>query len=67
MASIKAYFAHRKDILMKNKISKKGHELTRRDFIKTSAVLGATSLVFGTSRMYAVGIELGPDDERIEA
>ena len=52
---------------MRKKISGKGQELTRRDFIKTSAVLGATSLVFGTSRMYAVGIELGPDDERIEA
>ncbi len=40
---------------MSKKISRKGHELTRRDFIRTSAALGAASLVSGTSRMYAAG------------
>ena len=58
MASIMAKFAHQKDILMRKKISRKGHELTRRDFIKTSAALGAASLVSGTSRMYAAGSDI---------
>ena len=43
---------------MRKKISRKGHELTRRDFIKTSAALGAASLVSGTSRMYAAGSDI---------
>ena len=47
---------NRKEILMKEKTNKKRHELTRRDFIKTSAVMGAAaSLVSGTSRIYAAG------------
>jgi len=40
---------------MRENISKKGHKLTRRDFIRTSAALGAASLASGTSRMYAAG------------
>ncbi|MHC4244645.1 MAG: Gfo/Idh/MocA family protein, partial [Planctomycetota bacterium] len=55
MASIKADFAHRKEILMREKISRKDNDLTRRDFIKTSAALGAASLAVGTNRMYAAG------------
>jgi hypothetical protein len=45
VASIMAKFAHRKEILMRKKIGRKDHELTRRDFIKTSAALGAAGLV----------------------
>jgi len=41
---------------MKKKTNKKSQDLTRRDFIKTSAVVGAAaSLVSGTSRIYAAG------------
>ena len=40
---------------MKNKVKKDKSELSRRDFIKTSAVLGAASLAVGTNRMYAAG------------
>jgi len=67
VALLKTNFAHRKEILVRKKISRKAHELTRRDFIKTSAALGAAILVSGTSRMYAAGTELGLGDERVEA
>jgi predicted dehydrogenase len=40
---------------MREKISRKDNDLTRRDFIKTSAALGAASLAVGTNRMYAAG------------
>ncbi|MBW7990573.1 MAG: Gfo/Idh/MocA family oxidoreductase [Planctomycetes bacterium] len=40
---------------MREKIGRKDHELSRRDFIKTSAALGAASLAVGTNRMYAAG------------
>ena len=40
---------------MREKIGKKDSELSRRDFIKTSAALGAASLAVGTNRMYAAG------------
>ena len=52
---------------MRMKISRKGQELTRRDFIKTSAAFGAASLASGTSRIYTVDIKLGLGDERVEA
>ncbi len=39
---------------MRNKRSRKNHELTRRDFIKTSAVAGA-ALASGTNRIFAAG------------
>jgi len=40
---------------MREKIGRKDSELSRRDFIKTSAALGAASLAVGTNRMYAAG------------
>jgi predicted dehydrogenase len=44
---------------MRNKRSRKNHELTRRDFIKTSVPilsgLGAASLLSGTNRIFAAG------------
>jgi len=40
---------------MKSKAKKDKSELSRRDFIKTSAALGAASLAVGTNRMYAAG------------
>ena len=40
---------------MREKTGRKDHDLTRRDFIKTSAALGAASLAVGTNRMYAAG------------
>jgi predicted dehydrogenase len=40
---------------MRKKISRTSSKLTRRDFIRTSAALGAASLVSGTNRMYAAG------------
>ncbi|MCP4261764.1 MAG: Gfo/Idh/MocA family oxidoreductase [Planctomycetes bacterium] len=40
---------------MSKKKSEKGYELSRRNFIKTSAALGAASLAVGTNRMYARG------------
>ena len=39
---------------MRNKRSRKNRELTRRDFIKTSAVAGAV-LASGTNRIFAAG------------
>ena len=40
---------------MRKKTSRKKYELTRRGFIKTSAALGAASLVSGTNRIFAAG------------
>ena len=40
---------------MKNEAKKDNSALSRRDFIKTSAALGAASLAVGTNRMYAAG------------
>ena len=40
---------------MKNKVMKATPNLSRRDFIKTSAALGAATLASGTSRMFAAG------------
>jgi len=40
---------------MKSKAKKDKSELSRRDFIKTSAAFGAASLAVGTNRMYAAG------------
>ncbi len=40
---------------MKAKAIKERSELSRRDFIKTSAALGAASLAVGTNRMFAAG------------
>ncbi|MBC8471059.1 MAG: Gfo/Idh/MocA family oxidoreductase [Planctomycetes bacterium] len=40
---------------MKNESIKGNSVLSRRDFIKTSAALGAASLAVGTNRMYAAG------------
>jgi predicted dehydrogenase len=44
----------RKEILMRKRTSRKNHELTRRDFIKKSAVAGA-ALASGTNRIFAAG------------
>ncbi|HUT45051.1 MAG TPA: Gfo/Idh/MocA family oxidoreductase [Sedimentisphaerales bacterium] len=40
---------------MKNKAMKATPDLSRRDFIKTSAALGAATLASGTGRMFAAG------------
>ncbi|MHC4510006.1 MAG: twin-arginine translocation signal domain-containing protein, partial [Planctomycetota bacterium] len=40
---------------MHNKAGRQKSELSRRDFIKTSAALGAAAWATGTSRMYAAG------------
>ncbi len=40
---------------MKDNVNKSIHKLTRRDFIRTSAVLGATALTSGTNTMFATG------------
>lgn len=40
---------------MRESVSRKSLELSRRGFIKTSAVVGAASLVSGASRIYAAG------------
>ena len=40
---------------MKNEAKKDNSVLSRREFIKTSAVFGAASLAVGTNRMYAAG------------
>jgi predicted dehydrogenase len=40
---------------MHNKAGKQKSELSRRDFVKTSAALGAAAWATGTSRMYAAG------------
>jgi myo-inositol 2-dehydrogenase/D-chiro-inositol 1-dehydrogenase len=40
---------------MKTEETKGKPELSRRDFIKTSAALGAASLAVGTNRMFAAG------------
>ncbi len=40
---------------MKNRARTETSELSRRDFIKTSAALGAAAWAAGTSRMYAAG------------
>ena len=40
---------------MKNKAMQITSDLSRRDFIKTSAALGAATLASGTSRMFAAG------------
>jgi myo-inositol 2-dehydrogenase/D-chiro-inositol 1-dehydrogenase len=40
---------------MKNEAKNDNSALSRRDFIKTSAALGAASLAVGTNRMYAAG------------
>ncbi len=45
----------RKKILMRKRTSRKSHELTRRDFIRTSAALGTVSLASGTNRIFAAG------------
>jgi predicted dehydrogenase len=44
-----------KEIEMRKKIIRKSNELSRRDFIRTSAVLGAASLAGGTNLIYASG------------
>ncbi|MHC4752233.1 MAG: twin-arginine translocation signal domain-containing protein [Planctomycetota bacterium] len=40
---------------MKNMTDSKSDGLTRRDFIKTSAALGAATLASGSSRVFAAG------------
>ena len=40
---------------MKNEVKKDKSELSRREFIKTSAAFGAASLAVGTNRIYAAG------------
>ena len=50
----RAKSGNRKEIFMRNKRSRKNHELTRRGFIKTSAVAGAV-LASGTNRIFAAG------------
>jgi predicted dehydrogenase len=40
---------------MKNQTNQKNHKLSRRDFVRTSAALGAATLVSTTSRMFAAG------------
>lgn len=40
---------------MKSEVKNDNLVLSRRDFIKTSAVFGAASLAVGTNRMYAAG------------
>jgi hypothetical protein len=50
----RAKSGNRKEIFTRNKRSRKNRELTRRDFIKTSAVAGA-ALASGTNRIFAAG------------
>ena len=40
---------------MKKKVTQGTSDLSRRDFVKTSAVLGAAALTSGTSRIFAAG------------
>ncbi len=40
---------------MKKKNQRKSHELTRRDFIKTTAALGVTTFAAGTNTIFAAG------------
>lgn len=40
---------------MKNEVKNDSSALSRRDFIKTSAALGAASLAVGTNRIFAAG------------
>jgi len=44
-----------KGVLMKNKSDKQDSELTRRDFIKTSAAAGAAALASSSSNVFAAG------------
>ncbi|MHC4752231.1 MAG: twin-arginine translocation signal domain-containing protein [Planctomycetota bacterium] len=40
---------------MKHKTDTKNRELTRRDFIKTSAIAGSAALASSTSNIFAAG------------
>ncbi len=49
----RAKSGNQKEIFMRKKRSRKNHELTRRDFIKTSAA--GAALASGTNRIFAAG------------